>query len=299
VRKAFVIPAAYYVQFMQENGLRAKVETLLADPVFRNDASVRDARLKELRDDIQKAPIAATLQTLLRAKLEADYPGQTMRFRTSTNAEDLDGFPCAGCYDSHTGDPASWDSSLLRAIRRTWATVWTYRTFEERSYHSIDHNSVGMALLVHHNFPHEVANGVAVTANPFDPSGLQPGFYINVQQGGEAEVVAPPPGVTSDEFILAYSYPGQPVISISHSNLIPPGTTVLSPTQVQELGMALDLIHKRFSPAFGPASGSTQFYGMDVEFKFDAEGAEEAHLFVKQARPYRGRGTDFTAPGGS
>ena len=51
--------------------------------------------------------------------------------------------------------------------------------------------------------------------------------------------------------------------------------------------------------ASGTASGNTQFYGMDVEFKFDAEGAEEAHLFVKQARPYRGRGTDFTAPGGS
>ena len=75
-----------------------------------------------------------------------------------------------------------------------------------------------MALLVHHNFPDEAANGVAVTANPFDPSGLEPGFYVNVQQGGDAEVVAPPPGVTSDEFYdprlfaitpMGFCFPGQ------------------------------------------------------------------------------------------
>ena len=49
---------------------------------------------------------------------------------------------------------------------------------------SIDHKTVAMSLLVHHNFPDEEANGVAVTANPFDPSGLEPGFYVNVQWGG-------------------------------------------------------------------------------------------------------------------
>jgi pyruvate,water dikinase len=293
IRKAFAIPVVYYVQFMQDNGFRARVDALLADAGFREDAAVRTARLKELRDDILKAPIDGKLQALLRAKLDSDFPGQTMRFRTSTNAEDLDGFLCAGCYDSHTGDPANWEGSLLRAIRRTWATVWNFRTFEERSYRSIDHNAVAMALLVHHNFPNEVANGVAITANPLDATGLQPGFYINVQQGGEAEVVAPPPGVTSDEFILAFGYPGQPVSFVSRSNLIPPGTTVLTPPQVQELGMALDLIHKRFSPAYGPAAGNTGFYGLEVDFKFDAEGFDEPRLFVKQARPYRGRGTTF------
>ena len=164
-----------------------------------------------------------------------------MRFRSSTNTEDLDGFPCAGCYDSHTGDPTNWDvdvatcntdgnknCSVLQAIRKTWATVWKLRTFEEREYHSIDHTAVGMALLVHHNFAQEEANGVAVTANPFDPSGLVPGLYINVQYGGGAEVVDPPPGVTSDEFIYQFTYPGQPIIFISHSNLVLDGTTVLT-----------------------------------------------------------------------
>jgi pyruvate,water dikinase len=289
-RKAFAIPAYYYVQFMQENGFFARVDAMLADPEFKDKPSVRDTTLAKLRADILAAPLNADFQNLLAAKLAAEYPDTSMRFRSSTNAEDLDGFPCAGCYDSHTGDPEKGAGDLWLALRKTWSTVWKFRTFEERTYHGIDHKTVGMAILCHHNFPSEAANGVAVTANPFDPSGLEPGFYVNVQAGGDAEVVAPPPGVTSDEFIYEFTYPGQPVIFISHSNLLAQGKTVLDATQTLELGTALDAIHKRFAPAFGPGGGNTGYYAMDVEFKFDSEKGEPPHLYVKQARPYSGRG---------
>jgi hypothetical protein len=182
----------------------------------------------------------------------------------------------------------------LQAIRKTWAGVWYYRTFEERAYHSIDHKRIGMALLVHHNFAAEEANGVAVTANIFDPSGLEPGFYMNVQWGGNAEVVAPPPGITSDSAILYYSGGNVTTTYLTHSNLVADGTTVLSQAQVLQLATALDSIQKRFSPAYGPAAGNTGFYAMDVEFKFDDEDNPQPglppRLLIKQARNYRGRG---------
>lgn len=285
VRKAFGIPAAHYVRFMEENGFYAELDRLLADPEFAEEPEVRDRKLAELRDAIHVAPVDPGLQEALRQKLAADYPGLTMRFRSSTNSEDLEGFPCAGCYESHTGDPADWED-VLNAIRDTWASIWLFRTFEERAYNGIDHKSVVMALLVHHNFPDEEANGVAVTANPFDPSGLQPGFYVNVQLGGDVEVVHPPPGTTSDQLVYLYDQPGQPVIYLSHSNLVPPGATVLTTRQLHELGEALSQIHRRFSPAYGPASGNDGWYAMDVEFKFDGEPGEEPRLAVKQARPY-------------
>jgi len=303
-RPAFAIPVFYYDQFMKQNGFYARVEALRADPEFRDKPAVRDAALAQLRADILVAPVDVAFQTLLKTKLDTDFAGQTMRFRSSTNAEDLDGFPCAGCYDSHTGDPANWtvdvgtcntdgnnNCGVLQAIRKTWATVWNLRTFEEREYHSIDHTGVGMALLVHHNFANEEANGVAVTANIFDPSGLLQGFYINVQWGGGAEVVHPPPGITSDEFIYQFSQPGQPIIFISTSNLVRDGETVLTTAQTYELGAALDLIHRRFSPAFGPEAGNNGWYAMDVEFKFDDEDSpgETPKLIVKQARPYPGQ----------
>src|SRR4029077_9587055 len=144
IRQGFVIPVFYYHQFMQENGFFDQVDAMLADPAFVGDPAVRDTRLAALRAAMVAAPVNPAFSDLLRAKLSTDYPGMTMRFRTSTNAEDLDGFPCAGCYVSYTGDPADWDGSLLDAVKRAWSSVWLFRTFEERSYHNIDHAQVAM-----------------------------------------------------------------------------------------------------------------------------------------------------------
>jgi hypothetical protein len=288
IRKAFAIPVYYYDQFMRTNGFFTRIQQLLADPTFKDSPEARDMALETLRDDIGKAPIDAAFMQALKEKLASDYPDQSMRFRTSTNSEDLEAFPCAGCYESHTGDANDWDD-VAEAIRETWASIWLFRTFEERSYYGVDHMSVGMALIVHHNFPDEEANGVALTANPFDESQLEPGFYVNVQWGGNAEVVHPPPGVTSDEFLYFYDQPNRPITFLSHSNLVQDGETVLSTRQTYELGMALDAIHTRFSAAYGPAAGNLGWYGMDIEFKFDDEGGSEPGLFIKQARPYPGR----------
>jgi hypothetical protein len=74
--------------------------------------------------------------------------------------------------------------------------------------------------------------------------------------------------------------------------LIPQGQTVLTTTQIHQLGLALTAIHSRFSPAYGPAAGNKGAYAMDVEFKFDNDEnpSQPATLYVKQARPYPGRG---------
>jgi len=300
IKKAFAIPMYFYDQFMRTNGFYDQIDAFQAQPTFMTDATVRVAALTALREAMAKAPVDDTFQALLKAKIAAEYPGSSIRFRTSTNSEDLDGFPCAGCYESHTGDPAKWDT-ILDAIREAYASTWLFRTFEERTYYGIKHTAVGMGLLVHTNFPHEEANGVAVTNNPFDTSGLDPAFYINVQAGGDAEVVHPPPGISSDQLLLRFDQPDKPVTYIGHSSITsPPGTDVLTRAQILQLGTALDAIHKRFSPAYGPLSGNTGFYAMDCEFKFDndADPNMPATLYIKQARPYPGRGADVAGTGG-
>ncbi len=288
--KAFAIPVHWYRAHMEANNLDAQVTALLADEIFKSDTTYRRAQLKLLRENIAAAPIDPAFLDAVHAKLDADYPGVRMRFRSSTNAEDLDGFTGAGLYTSKTGDPADPERPVADAIRKVWASIWRFGAFEERQYRSIDHEAVGMALLVHRSFPDEEANGVALTANIFDTSGLEPGFYVNVQKGEES-VVFPQPGITTDQFVYQFHQPGQPVIFISHSNLVGEGETVLTLDQTYELGAALDAIHRFWGPTYGPpVDEPTRFYAMDVEFKFDGEPGEPPALFVKQARPHPGWG---------
>lgn len=286
--RAFAIPIYYYDLFMRENGFDAEVAALPADPDFESDPAIRDTRLQTLRDAMLQGTVNADFMQLLVAKLNAEYPGTRMRFRSSTNAEDLGDFTGAGLYTSRSGDPNDPEYPVEDALREVWSSIWYFRAFEEREYRGIDHDKVGMALLVHHSFPEEEANGVALTANPFDTSGLEPGFYVNVQVGDES-VVQPDPGITTDQFIYYFDMQGQPIVFIDHSNLVPSGTSVLTLKQTHDLGVALKAIHQFFAPAYGAAPGSNDWYAMDVEFKFDGEPGEEPALAVKQARPHPGR----------
>ncbi|HWA77307.1 MAG TPA: PEP/pyruvate-binding domain-containing protein [Polyangiaceae bacterium] len=289
-KPAFAIPVYFYNQFMVDNKIFSQVDMLRQDPTFESDDVKREAALLDLRNQILVGKFSDEFQTALKAKLDKDFPGKAMRFRSSTNAEDLDGFPCAGCYDSHTGDPAEFAgdqmAACLQAIRKTWATVWNKRTYDERMIHSIDHDQVAMALLVHTNFPDEEANGVAITNNIFDSTGNAPGFYVNVQYGGLFEVVHPPAGITSDSFL--YMPTSQTTIYYTHSNHPAPyvGPTVLTDRQIYDLGIALAELHTRFSNAY--QTDPNAWYAIDSEFKFDddADKSKPPTLYIKQARPY-------------
>jgi len=283
---AFAIPVHWYDRHMDAHGLWDQVDAMLEDPDFQSDPVARSEQLTALRAAIEAAPIDPAFLADVVDKLDAEYPGVRVRFRSSTNAEDVSGFNGAGLYTSRSGDPGDPAYPVDGAIKRVWASVWRYRAYEERAYYGIDHRQIGMALLVHRSFPDEDANGVAVTGNIFDASGLEPAFYVNVQLG-EDSVVLPDEGVTTDQYLHYYSQPGQPVVYLAHSSLVEDGDTVLSLDQVHAVGEALDAVHLHFASAYGGDGG---FYAMDVEFKFDSTGGGEPQLFVKQARPYPGRG---------
>jgi len=290
VPKAFAIPVYYYKQFEQQNGVDAALDELLSDPKFQEDISYREEKLKALRDEIIESVLDADFLAEVLARLDEEYPGIPMRFRSSTNAEDLNGFTGAGLYTSKTGNPNDPDKPVDIAIKKVYASLWNHRAFEERSYRGIDHKAVAMALLVHRSFPSEDASGVGLTANMF--SDAENAFYVNVQ-AGDVSVVLPPAGVTADSFLYFFTYPNQPMIFFSHSNLVPEGETVLTKSQTSDLGAALEKIHQGFYDYYGlqdkNEDGEIDFYAMDVEFKFNTEpGDEESVLWMKQARPHPG-----------
>ncbi len=278
---AFAIPVHWYDAHMEAHGLWDEVDTMLDDPAFRDDPTARAQRLKELRRSIKEAPIDPDFLADVLAYLAEHHPDTRMRFRSSTNAEDVEGFNGAGLYTSKSGDPNDAEKPVDVAIKKVWASVWRTRAFEERSYYGIEHRNIGMALLVHRSFPSEDANGVAVTGNIFDRSGVNPAFYVNVQAGGES-VVLPEPGVTTDQLLYYWSQNGRPSVYLGRSNQTPEGASVLTPAQVNDLGAALESLHTYFQTAYGDGG----WFAMDVEFKIDSTATGAPELVIKQARPY-------------
>ena len=128
---------------------------------------------------------------------------QGLRFRSSANVEDIEGFSAAGLYDSNTGflDAAAQPGAKDRkktvewGLKATLASYWSFEAYEEREMSNVDHASGAMAVLVHSRFDDEAeeANGVAVLTL------LPPGFQeravleLNVQAGA-LSVTNPPPG---------------------------------------------------------------------------------------------------------
>ena len=160
-----------------------------------------------------------------------------------------------------------------------WASLWNFRAYDERDFHRIDHLGAAMGVLVHPNFDDELANGVAVTKNPYDP--VWPGFYVNVQVG-ESLVTNPDPNATPDELLISAigEHDEYETQYIRRSTLTTDRKPVMTREQIAGLTGLLETIQARFKEIY--AKQADDGFAMDVEFKVDAAG----NLAVKQARPW-------------
>jgi Pyruvate phosphate dikinase, AMP/ATP-binding domain len=151
------------------------------------------------------------IEAALRTNFGHFAASQGLRFRSSSTVEDIEGFSGAGLYDSNTGflepaaqaDPKERDKSIDWALRRTWASYWSWEAFEERSLERIDHLAGDMAVLVHARFDDERERSNAVLTLTLDLSDDRPGdlqatpgprasLEVDVQVGA-LSVTNPPP----------------------------------------------------------------------------------------------------------
>jgi len=277
VPDGYAIPFALYDAFMTAGGFYDRARAIIADPALAGDATKRDEALAALRKQIKKADVPAEIARKI-TELQAKFPaGLGIRCRSSTNNEDLEGFNGAGLYDSFTHRPDEGD--LAKTVKQVWASLWNLRAFDEREFHRIDHLSAAMGVLCHPNFDDEIANGVAVTKNPFDPN--WPGFYVNVQVG-ESLVTNPDPNATPDELLISAigEHDEYETQYIRRSTLTADGKAVMTAEQISRLTAAMEIIQRRFKAIYGARRNPA--FAMDIEFKIDVGGK----LVVKQARPW-------------
>lgn len=275
VPDGFAIPFSFYDEHMKANGLYDKAKAMIADPQFKSDPTRREAMLRDFRRALRAAPVPAAVAAKLKA-LQAQFPAnQPIRLRSSTNNEDLPNFNGAGLYDSYTHRPD--EGAIEETVKQVWASLWNFRAFEERDFYRIDHMTAAMGVLAHPNFDDEVANGVAITRNIFDPN--WPGFYVNAQVG--ESLITNPDGSTPDEFLVSKIGPqGEYEVQyVQRSNQVPAGKTVLTSAQINDLVTQLDKIQKHFKVVYKKQNDPK--FAMDVEWKFDKNGK----TVIKQARP--------------
>ena len=132
---------------------------------FVGDSVLREALLDGLRHHIRSTPVHADFAEALDARVTEVFGASKVRLRSSTNAEDLANFSGAGLYTSTSAYGSDPDRLPSVRIRRVWASVWSWRAFEERTFWGIDHDAVYMGVAVSLAFPEEAANGVLLTQN--------------------------------------------------------------------------------------------------------------------------------------
>lgn len=274
VPEGFGVPFSFYHAFMEHNGLYDEVRAMLEDPDFRADYEVQAERLEALRDRIEDADMPEWMMTELAAMHAAFPAGASIRCRSSTNAEDLPTFSGAGLYDSFTHHPD--EGHIAKSIKQVYASLWTFRAFDEREFYRIDHLATAMGVLVHENFEGERANGVGVTTDPL--YGTEDTYYLNTQVG--EDLVTNPDALSVPEEILLDAAPGGGHVVVRRSNQVPDDDRVLSDEHLEAMRIYLRAIDTEFRRLYGAEPGEP--FAMDVEYKVTSEG----QVSIKQARPW-------------
>ena len=292
VPDGFAVPFYFYDEFMKAHDFYTRIETMLANEDFQTDFETQDDMLDDLRDDIKDAETPQWIIDALRA-MHATYPdGQSLRYRSSTNNEDLPGFNGAGLYDSKTQHPEETEEDGIdKSLKQVFASLWNFRAFTERDFYRIDHLAAAMGVLVHPNYSDEKVNGVAVT---FDPAyGSIGTYYLNSQVG--EDLVTNPDALSVPEEILLRRV-GYTVVETS--NQVRRGQLLMNDVQLNQLREHLRVINDEFKNLYNP--GPDEQFAMEIEFKITSEDI----LAIKQARPWvfsggGGSGGGNTGGGGS
>ncbi|MBU1221861.1 hypothetical protein KKF34_13710 [Myxococcota bacterium] len=249
---------------------------MLSDDVFIADAAVREASLMFLRYFFTANNVQSSFAAMLNARVTEIFGSGKVKLRSSTNAEDLPAFSGAGLYSSFGAHSSGEDAASL-IIRETWASVWNWKAFEERSLWNIDHLSIKMGVAVNMAFTDEAANGVILTQNIADPA--TGGMYVNVQKG-EVSVTNPTNGELPEIFTIIRGPAGTYQPSWIRFSSLSPDISIMTSDEISSLHQLSQSAHGHFSMLYGI---SPFVFTLDMEFKL---WGNPRKVYLKQARPY-------------
>lgn len=188
--------------------------------------------------------------------------------RSSSNAEDLEGFSAAGIYDS-INHVAKADQ-LFESIKQVWASLLSPRSVRLRQEVGISLEDSYMGVIVQEEIPAELG-GVLVTANPLKRDDFR-NVFLNLTGGSVEKVVEGE--VQPYQYLYNVIEGGGRTVSIGEAVAdLPPEKKAL----LQRVALSGRLLQAHFSPDYTFASP------IDVEWLSDGE-----RVHILQLRPYSG-----------
>jgi phosphohistidine swiveling domain-containing protein len=287
VPEGFCVTTAAYALMSASAG----VEPLVAELAQLPDSA--GERLDALAAAIHTAVLQAPAPVAVAAALASAYHGLGGRavpvaVRSSATAEDLPGASFAGQHE--TALQVVGAESLLAALQRCWASLWSERAVRYRARLGIDPRAVRLAVVVQRMVDAQVA-GVLFTANPLTGKRRQaildasPGLGEAVAAGATTPdhfIVDTPAGAISERHIGGKQLEIRPVAGGGTRRVerLPQPQVCLSDAQV----LALAALGARVEAHFGTPQ--------DIEWALDSAG----QCWLLQARPIT---TLFPLPAGA
>ena len=209
-------------------------------------ALIRNGGVRGLveRTPINPATLTAILTTLREAFSDLAVT-QGIRFRSSSNVEDVEGFNGAGLYESFTGflypemQPRSSDQAKTAesAILRVWGSYWGFEAFEERRLERIDHLGAAMAVAVHPRFDDALERATGVCTFTKMPPNASDDAVLEVNvQAGDQSVANPDPAILPEVIRVSRARGGSALrIERSRRSTLSPNADLLDEAQLRDL----------------------------------------------------------------
>lgn len=163
IPEGFIITTTAYGRFVRDNGIDERIFSLLQG-IDEGSPAAWQAAESEILAWFAQGEIADDLLDELNGRL-AREEGYGVAVRSSATAEDLPEASFAGLQETFLN--AAGQAAIWKAIRETWASLWTARAMRYRALHGIAPQSVSMAVVVQRMVP-AIASGVLFSVNPLD-----------------------------------------------------------------------------------------------------------------------------------
>jgi len=287
VPPGFVVTSEAYRRFLEESGLRQRIEKLL-EALDVNDTAALERTSNEIRRLIMEAPMPSDVEEAIRRAYRElseriGIRDPLVAVRSSAVAEDLPEASFAGQQDTYLN--VSGEDNVVDRVKACWASVFTPRAIFYRAQMGIDHFRAYMAVVVQ-KMVNARSAGVMFTLHP--ATGDRSVVVIESAWGlGEAVAGGK---VTPDEFVV-----DKKTLEIIEKRINPKNIMITyDPETRQNIVVELPK-EKALEPSLSDEEAKELAkYGimieehyqhpMDIEWAIDKDLAPPKNIFIVQAR---------------